>query len=87
MANDEALTEWIDHLATRCGFDPRLVPVDQILDMSSEVAHGVVRPAAPLSAFIAGLAAGRSGATPQDVADAVQAVVRELREWTSLSEE
>lgn len=82
MATDDVLTEWTEHLATRFGLDPRLVPVEEVLDMAADVAHGVVRPAAPLSAFIAGLAAGRSGGTPQDIADAVAAVVREVDTWT-----
>ncbi|RLV54940.1 molybdopterin-guanine dinucleotide biosynthesis protein MobA [Aeromicrobium phragmitis] len=82
MATDDVLTEWTEHLATRFGLDPRLVPVEEVLDMAADVAHGVVRPAAPLSAFVAGLVAGRSGGTPQDIADAVAAVVREVDAWT-----
>ncbi|MFD1859308.1 molybdopterin-guanine dinucleotide biosynthesis protein MobA [Aeromicrobium camelliae] len=82
MATDDVLTEWTEHLATRFGLDPRLVPMEDVLDMAADVAHGVVRPAAPLSAFVAGLAAGRSGSTPQDIADAIAAVVREVDTWT-----
>ncbi|WP_293782679.1 DUF6457 domain-containing protein [uncultured Aeromicrobium sp.] len=82
MATDDVLTEWTEHLATRFGLDPRLVPVEEVLDMAADVAHGVVRPAAPLSAFIAGLAAGRNGGTARDIADAVAAVVREVDTWT-----
>jgi hypothetical protein len=34
---------------------------DLVLDMTRDVAHGVARPAAPLTAYLLGLAAGRSG--------------------------
>jgi Domain of unknown function (DUF6457) len=40
------------------GADPS-VPI--ILDTARDVAHGVARPAAPLTAYLLGLAVGRSG--------------------------
>ena len=33
---------------------------DLVLDLARDVAHGVARPAAPLTAFLVGLAAGRA---------------------------
>jgi uncharacterized protein DUF6457 len=40
--------------------------VQWVLDVSKEVAQGVVRPAAPIGAFLAGVAVGRSlGRGPQ----------------------
>lgn len=33
---------------------------DLVLDLARDVAHGVARPAAPLTAFLLGLAAGRA---------------------------
>jgi len=47
------------------------------------VAHGVARPAAPLSAYLAGLAAGRAGGTREDTADAVAAITRLAADWES----
>jgi hypothetical protein len=43
--------------------------VDQtlVLDLARDVAHGVARPAAPLAAYLLGVAVGR-GATPADAA-------------------
>lgn len=38
-----------------------------VLDVAREVAHGVLRPAAPLSAYLLGLAVGR-GAEPRRAA-------------------
>lgn len=43
-----------------------------VLDLVRDVAHGVSRPAAPLSAFLVGLAAGAAGAA--GTADAAGAI-------------
>ena len=44
--------------------DPALLGAEAltvVLDLARDAAHGVARPAAPLAAFVAGLAVGRSG--------------------------
>jgi hypothetical protein len=45
-----------------------------VLDLARDVAHGVARPAAPLSAYLLGLAVGR-GADPSTAAQAIKALV------------
>jgi hypothetical protein len=45
-----------------------------VLDLARDVAHGVLRPAAPLSAYLLGLAVGR-GADPQVAAATVTDLV------------
>ena len=60
------LEAWTEAVCSDLGIDPADIDRDLILDMTKDVAHGVARPAAPLTAFIAGLAIGR-GATPQQV--------------------
>jgi len=70
----DALQEWTDRVAPALGVDPALVvqTQDQVLDMVRDVAHGVLRPAAPLTAFVVGLAAGRAQADGADAAAAVR---------------
>ena len=51
--------------------------VDLVLDLARDVAHGVARPAAPLTAYLLGLAVGRS-ATPLTAAPGLAARVRDL---------
>lgn len=70
----DALQEWTGLVAPALGVDPGLVGAtqDDVLDMVRDVAHGVVRPAAPLTAYVVGLAAGRAGAEGADVAVAVR---------------
>lgn len=54
----ETLDRWLAALATELGIDPASVPVGAVLDLARDVAHGVARPAAPLSTFVVGLAVG-----------------------------
>lgn len=57
----EAIDDWAAAACAEVGLDPADVDIALILDLARDVAHGVARPAAPVTAFIAGLAAGRSG--------------------------
>lgn len=41
------------------------VDVAEVLSLASDAAHAYVRPAAPVATFLAGVAAGRAGATPE----------------------
>ncbi|MFN8086879.1 MULTISPECIES: DUF6457 domain-containing protein [unclassified Microbacterium] len=77
----EALDAWASALRTRFGLDGEDLPVGLILDLARDVANGVARPAAPFSAFAAGLVAGRAGGSPDDVRDAVAAISELARTW------
>ncbi len=77
----EALDAWASALRTRFGIDGEDLPVGLILDLARDVANGVARPAAPFSAFAAGLVAGRAGGSPDDVRDAVAAISELARTW------
>ena len=65
------LTEFARALAVRLGLTDVDVDVDAVLDLAGDAAHGVVRPAAPVTTFLVGLAAGRAGATPESLAAAM----------------
>lgn len=64
--------EWVPRLAAELGLDAE-IDIDAILAIAGDVAHAVERKAAPVSAFVIGLAAGRAGATPEAVAEAIRA--------------
>ncbi len=70
----EALDAWAAVLREHFGLAAEDVPIALILDLARDVANGVARPAAPFSAFVAGLVAGRAGGTPEDVRAAVAAI-------------
>lgn len=77
----EALDEWALALRDRFGLNAEDVPIGLILDLARDVANGVARPAAPFSAFVAGLVAGRAGGSPEQVREAVAAVVQLAGDW------
>lgn len=70
-ASLDPLDDWVVTIAAELGLDPTLVGVDAVLDLAAAAAHNVVRPAAPLTTFMAGLAAGRSGGSAEDVRAAI----------------
>lgn len=77
----EALDDWAAALCTHFGLDRRHVPVAAVLDMTRDVANGVARPAAPLGAFIAGLAAGRTGGDLDAIRKALGDVAALAETW------
>lgn len=54
------LRRWVDRLAGTLGVDPAVVDVDRLLDLTRDVAHGVLRPAVPVTAYLMGYAAASS---------------------------
>lgn len=56
------LDGWVAEAAELLGLDPADVPIGTVLDLARRAAHGVARPAAPVTTFMLGLAigAGRS---------------------------
>ncbi|MFD7838933.1 NTP transferase domain-containing protein [Streptomyces sp. NPDC059761] len=66
----DVLDQWITAVKTELGID---VAVDTkiLLDLARDAAHGVARPAAPLTTFLVGYAAARAEAAGADPATAV----------------
>lgn len=56
----EALEAWLAAAAEALQLDPAEVSIATVLDLARDVAHGVARPAAPLTTFLLGLAYGRA---------------------------
>jgi hypothetical protein len=75
-----ALEDWTAAACVALDLEPADIATrDLVLEVAREVAHQVVRPAAPLAAYLLGLAVGR-GADP----DAAAATLSELAEgWES----
>lgn len=74
------LDDWIAEAKTELGVDLE-VDIAELLDMTKEVAHGVARPAAPLTAFLVGYAAARAGGGPGAVSEACRAVSALAERW------
>lgn len=60
------LEEWVSAVSRELGLTDA-VDRDVVLDLARDVAHGVARPAAPLTTFLVGLAAGRAGGGADEI--------------------
>ncbi|MFD2674642.1 DUF6457 domain-containing protein [Gulosibacter bifidus] len=73
----EGLPEWVAQISPALGLRADEVPTADLLSLTGVVAHGVVRPAAPITSFIMGLVLGRGTVSSYAEADAI---VREFVE-------
>lgn len=74
----EALEEWLSAACETVGVDAGSVDIALVLDLARDVAHGVARPAAPLTAFVAGLAAAGD---PAAAKRAIAALSEKAIDW------
>ncbi|GAA2680002.1 DUF6457 domain-containing protein [Actinoplanes palleronii] len=61
------LDRWVAAAGAELGVSPGDVPVTSVLDVARDVAHNVLRPGAPVTAYLMGLAVGR-GLDPAEAA-------------------
>ena len=84
-----ALSEWVTAVVRELGIEEALDRegvVDMVLDLTSDVAHGVSRPGAPVTAFLVGVAAGRADDPAVAARDYAQKISRLADGWESESE-
>ncbi|GGO48812.1 molybdenum cofactor guanylyltransferase [Streptomyces daqingensis] len=83
---DTVLDEWMTAAKAELGVE---LDVDNamLLDLARDAAHGVARPAAPLTTFLVGYAAAMRGGSPQDVAEASRKAVQLAARWAAEAEE
>lgn len=78
------LKEWVDLVCRELDITDAVSPTamqSRVLDMSRDVAHGVARPAAPLTAYLLGLAAGRSSDPESSSEQLTQRVCQLAHRW------
>jgi hypothetical protein len=77
MTSDEQqrLNDWAARLGGDLGIDSdefrAALDIDRILDLAGVAAHTVLRPAAPVTTFLVGYAAGLAAATGTDPSEAI----------------
>jgi len=76
------LKEWTALVCQELGIDPATVDRDEVLDLTREVAHGVARPAAPLTAYLLGVAQG-AGTAPPDIVERLTVLARNWEQATT----
>ena len=67
------LDDWAARAAAELGIADA-VPIGLLLELSREAAHRVVRPAAPVTTYLLGIAVGR-GADPSEAAARLEAML------------
>jgi hypothetical protein len=80
-----ALSDWVTAVARELGLDAVLDSrgtVDMVLDLTADVAHGVSRPGAPVTAFLVGVAAGRAEDPTAAARDYAQKISKLADTWT-----
>jgi hypothetical protein len=83
--HETVLDEWISAVKAELGVELD-VDTATLLDLARDAAHGVARPAAPLTTFLVGYAAAQAGGAPQDVARATEKAVQLARRWADETE-
>ncbi|MFC8422496.1 NTP transferase domain-containing protein [Streptomyces sp. NPDC057236] len=74
------LDEWISAVKDELGIDLD-VDTGVLLDLARDAAHGVARPAAPLTTFLVGYAAARAGGDREAVAEAARKATALALRW------
>ncbi|MGW5231104.1 NTP transferase domain-containing protein [Streptomyces nodosus] len=74
------LDEWISAVKDELGIDLD-VDTGVLLDLARDAAHGVARPAAPLTTFLVGYAAARTQGGPEAVAEAARKAADLALRW------
>ncbi|WP_026553688.1 DUF6457 domain-containing protein [Arthrobacter sp. 35W] len=64
-SQEEVLSDWLHTLVQAFEIADVDVDIDAILSLAGVAAHNVIRPAAPLTTFVAGLAAGLAAGSGQ----------------------
>ncbi|MFF3979359.1 NTP transferase domain-containing protein [Streptomyces sp. NPDC001828] len=81
----DVLDEWItavkDELGIELDVDTRV-----LLDLARDAAHGVARPAAPLTTFLVGYAAAQAGGSGKDVAESAHKAAALALRWAAETE-
>ncbi|MFE7190285.1 DUF6457 domain-containing protein [Kitasatospora sp. NPDC057541] len=75
--------EWLAAVKADLGIDLDL-DITELLAMTRVVAHGVARPAAPLTAFLVGYAAARAGGDEAAVLEANRHAAELADRWTAI---
>lgn len=73
----EDLDTWVVTLAESLGLGSDQHPIGVLLDLTRDAAHGVVRPAGPLTTYLVGLAVAQG----MPIEDAVARTRATIAEW------
>ena len=78
----EDLDAWVHTLAESLGLADDQHPIGLLLDLTRDAAHGVVRPAGPLTTYLVGLAVA-GGMTVEDALARARATITDWKAGSS----
>ncbi|ANE05246.1 DUF6457 domain-containing protein [Corynebacterium crudilactis] len=78
----QRMYQWLNTVCAELDIDAEILPevVPHLLNLTRDIAHGPSRPAAPMTSFLLGLAAGRSGISTEDWSESTLLNARHLQE-------
>jgi hypothetical protein len=78
-----AMEDWVAEVCRDLGLDlaDQDATTTRVLDLTAHVAHGVARPAAPVTAFLVGLAAGASANPEETVTRLCEVLGERAKAW------
>lgn len=76
MTDPAELDAWAAELCAALGLEELPISIGLVLDLARDAAHGVARPAAPLTTFLVGYAAAQRGGTADDIREAAAVATR-----------
>jgi hypothetical protein len=77
------IDDWVTELCAALDVPRDAVDVAALLDLARDAAHHVERPAAPITTYILGLAAGRTDGSAATVAELTARAARLARGWST----
>lgn len=80
-AGGDELHRWVARLVEALDVDPDAVDIDALLDLARDTAHGVARPAVPITAFLAGYGVAARGADRAAFESVTQQVTALVAGW------
>ncbi|PSS43961.1 DUF6457 domain-containing protein [Arthrobacter woluwensis] len=70
------LDAWVSDLSAALNLGDLDVPTGLLLDLTRDAAHGVTRPAGPLTTYLVGIAVAR-GASAEEAAEIARELIRQ----------
>lgn len=81
---DQTTQMWLTRVATLLDVDYHDVPIDELLELTRDVAHGVERKSAPLTTFLVGYAAGKKSLTADELSELIKHISHAVDEWSNV---
>ena len=76
---DRLLAEWADRVRSELGIADAPLDIEQVLGVAGVAAHAIMRPAAPITTYLAGYAAGFAAAGGADAEAAARDALDRVR--------